>query len=173
MAKAKIEVEVTQELIDKNPSFAENEGVSVGDMLSLTEKEAKALEAGESTEKVEDEPEEETKKVGGRAIVNKGGTAILREKQEFIRVYPADTDKESVASFVGKDPKYSTMPADDISAVIVEYEATKPDPVRAGEQIFYRKEEKYTRADHGDEMFALALVLRNEKRGVIKIVKGK
>lgn len=172
--KTKIEVEVTQEMIDKNPSFAENEGITVGDVLSLTEEEAKALEAGESTDKVEEEAEEATpKKVGGRVVTSKGGTVVLREKQEFIRVYPAGMDEETIAGFVGKDPKYSTIPADNISAVIVEYEATKPDPVRAGEQILYREEVKYTRADHGDEMFALALVLRNEKRGVIKIVKGK
>lgn len=158
---AKIEVEVTQEMIDKNPAFAAKEGVSVGDVLSLTKKEAAALEEGEAPKAPE-----------GRVISN-GGTAILRDGQEFIRVYPKGFDEDAIAGFVNKSPKYSTMPANKIGALVVEYEATKPDPARPTEKILYREETKFTRADYGEDMFAQATLLRNQKPGgVIKWIKA-
>ena len=147
-----VEVTVTQEMLDANPTLAtEENGIVVGDVIEVTEAEAAAL-SGEGDKK---EEKKEDKKA---AKASKGAMAVIKNG-EYIRTYSADQSEE-LASFLSKDSAYEAVPDESIAEVEVPYEVKNTDGT------INRTAKRFT--DKSE-----AILFKNEHRSNVLVVASK
>lgn len=148
----KVELEVTQEMLDANPGFAtEENGIVAGDMIEVSEAEAAALTGTKPAVK----PDE--KKTAPKG--SKGAMAVLKNDSEYVRTYGEDQADE-LASFLSKSPAYTAVADESIAEVEVPYETKNTDgSINRTSRRFTNKAE--------------AILFRNEHRSTCLVVASK
>jgi len=139
----KVEVEVTQDVLDAMPELIEN-GIALGDTVEMDAEEAAPF--------LKEKP-------APAPAPTKGAMAVLKGR-EYIRTYSADQKDELKQFLDKKGPEYTAVPDSSIDEVEVTYE------VKATDGTISRPSKRFT-----DK--AEAIVFRNEHRSNVMVVPAK